>query len=255
MVSSVNTPEQPLHGFPLCTVQILLRVIATKPPEFLQMSVQHLFLDEKTTLQELKTRCYQTDRLTNWHALRGLQRLRRLALSVKELLKLHATDARSVLDHITHLQVFVDCGDHPQWHACIPAMSSLTHIAPPFRKDPQLRTTLRECTNIRCIVLLATDARTSQLKNNLVRVALRARLRLKTKCERFQNFPVPSGCLHSHLLRPIVLPSANTMVNAGADGIDVASGSKALDVEQDPRSKDSVQPGRNWSQHGGGVNG
>ncbi|KAF8143026.1 hypothetical protein K438DRAFT_2111061 [Mycena galopus ATCC 62051] len=172
MVSSFNTAEQPLHGFPLCSVRILLRVIATKPPEFLQKSVQHLFLDAKTTLQELETICmacngvvdlfhfhtgYDTG-LKKLHALCGLQRLRRLTLSVKELETLRAIDGRSALDYITHLEVIFDSGHHPQWHARLCAMSSLTHIALPtaMRNDPQLRATLRECTNISCIVFLET---------------------------------------------------------------------------------------------------
>ncbi|KAF8179291.1 hypothetical protein K438DRAFT_1254130 [Mycena galopus ATCC 62051] len=165
--SSYKSFAQTSPDLPIFTLEILLRVIASKPPRFLQNSVQHLFLDDTTTPQELITICTACNDVVdlfhhdtgsaNLPSLDGFYHLRRLALSMDELRLIDS--GRSVLDKITHLELLnpqdFSFKDLP---AFISLMSRLTHIAlNVMPREDRVLIALRECGSICCIIFLIED--------------------------------------------------------------------------------------------------
>jgi hypothetical protein len=87
----------------------------------------------------------------------GLQHLRSLALSLKDLLQCCSIEAaHSVLGNVTHLELLdTDDADH-NISACLPLMSRLTHISTDsLLHGPSFQTAPRPCQNIQCLVALA----------------------------------------------------------------------------------------------------
>ncbi|KAF8185597.1 hypothetical protein K438DRAFT_2155471 [Mycena galopus ATCC 62051] len=126
-------------GFPLFRVEILLRVIASKPLQFLQHSVQHLFLEDRTTQQELIIICSACG---VWRSL-GLDDLSLI------------DDGRSVLPKITHLELLNPAETFDNLLPLLPLMRFLTHIALNYIPgEGKVLTALRKCGNLSCIIFL-----------------------------------------------------------------------------------------------------
>lgn len=163
--------RQEMRGFPVITPEILQRVVATQPPQFLQNHVKHLFLKDlgSSELETVLTACSGVTNLlsypaysTHLGALGAMKNLRRIALSIETFLGYcnTASDSSS-LPKITHLEL-LDTSENPstpQLAACLPLMPRLTHVAFNYisRNDVHLHTALCANTNLRCILVLIKD--------------------------------------------------------------------------------------------------
>ncbi|KAJ7793824.1 hypothetical protein B0H13DRAFT_2513490 [Mycena leptocephala] len=153
-----RTPRQ-IAGFPIFTEDIILRVIATKPPEFLQNAVKHLVFDCDTpAVDAILTACPRvTNIFENSHlrfaAPRRLGHLRRLTISVEAFLQCY--DVSLCLANLTHLGLLYR-GLTPDVDLCtvLALIPRLTHISLAAQHTPMLYTALHEDTRLHCIVLL-----------------------------------------------------------------------------------------------------
>jgi len=184
MLVASRVKEWPMLGFPQITLEILLRVIATKPPQFLQKSVKHFFLDAPLDSLELETIFMACNRITNlfdplpstahWRALGALKHLQRVALPLDVFLECyHIDNTQSLLVNITHLEL-LETRRNPRIDnlcACLPLMPRLTHIAlDSISLHWRLQTALCENTKIQCILFLVSlgDAEEMQSTNVLL---------------------------------------------------------------------------------------
>ncbi|KAJ7339782.1 hypothetical protein DFH08DRAFT_246882 [Mycena albidolilacea] len=168
--------------FPLFTFEILFKVIATKPLEFLQNAVRYLYIDgpvESAELQSICTACKHVVSLFHYEGPRArlvpelldnLQHLRYLALSFDILRDCHTGRQTSCVSHITRLELF-DTQEDP-WvdDLCryLPLMTCLTHIAfDSVLHDQPVQTALLATKNLRCILLLVNADYVSQRLRNL----------------------------------------------------------------------------------------
>ncbi|KAF7368432.1 hypothetical protein MVEN_00166200 [Mycena venus] len=169
-----------IPSFPACPVDVLLRLIKTKPPAFLQQSVKHLFLDESVfaleaeTVQTVLSSCTQAVNvfascLTSTQALDPLarfQRLRRLTIDVHDFISVCVIDGTALPDTLTHLHLlnttsyFQYTGDPyvPALTAHISSLKHLTHIA--FDSAPPNALYAKLCSRWRtqCVVCLNLEA-------------------------------------------------------------------------------------------------
>ncbi|KAJ7831139.1 hypothetical protein B0H14DRAFT_3713999 [Mycena olivaceomarginata] len=160
-------------GFPIFTVDILPRTIATKPPQFLQNSVQHLFLEAHLVPLELAAICAECNKVLNLFdcstfatldldILGGLKHLRSLALGLDDFLRCcNIEGTRSLLGKITHLELFDTTGSERMENlaACFHLMPRLTHLAlASISFGVPLQTALRDNKNIQWILFLVSDS-------------------------------------------------------------------------------------------------
>ncbi|KAJ7806543.1 hypothetical protein B0H14DRAFT_2875486 [Mycena olivaceomarginata] len=159
-----------MFDFPLFTIDILLRVIETKPPGFLQNSVRYLHIDapiKHSDLQTIGAACsgvmnlfhYCTGIAMSPGVLSGLQNLRFLTISLREFLHCCSfTKVHSVLANITHLE-FLETGHFRRevLAAHLPLLPRLTHLAlDSILLDVPFRTALRANKTLQCIVCLVS---------------------------------------------------------------------------------------------------
>ncbi|KAF7346629.1 Peptidylprolyl isomerase [Mycena sanguinolenta] len=156
--------DQDLLGFPPLTVEVLLRVIATKSPDFLRNSVQHIYLGQPMGRGELKIVSAACSRVVNlFHLNAGisdpgvlgcLHHLRKLGLSCEDFLGCCRTDScRAILNNLTHLELHA--GPFDDITPYLPLLRSLTHIS--LNRAPHhhpLQTALCASTQLRCIIVV-----------------------------------------------------------------------------------------------------
>ncbi|KAF8209942.1 hypothetical protein K438DRAFT_1810615 [Mycena galopus ATCC 62051] len=154
-------------SFPIFTVDILLRIIATKSPEFLQGSVRYIHFNVTTDATVRETICRACNRVENlflqcFHprlvdAVGGLRHLRRLKIWVMELVECSTfKSTRRMLRNLTHLEL-IGISAFPNHtkkvSACLPLMPRLTHISfTPISRHPSLHAALHAAKNLRCIL-------------------------------------------------------------------------------------------------------
>jgi hypothetical protein len=153
------------------SADVLLRLIAAKPPGFIQNAVKHLFIEEATTseAEAIFTACNHVTNLfdngTYAHDVRALltlQYIQRLALVISTFLERYTIDnTPSVFRNITHLELLGSCWDHTDLNdVCVRLglIPSLTHVAFNFAPLHEIfYTTLRADMRLLCIVFLSLD--------------------------------------------------------------------------------------------------
>ncbi|KAF7354180.1 hypothetical protein MVEN_01105700 [Mycena venus] len=158
-------------GLPIFSIQILLRVIATKSPEFLRKSVRHLFLDipiEPSIQNTIWTVCSGVVNLYIDPPLAvvmgGLQHLRRLTLWVSEFVKCcSVASTRPLLANVTHLALIgglISAEYTRKLLPCLSLMVGLTHISLGSISGygSRMHTTLCAKANLQCILFsIPTD--------------------------------------------------------------------------------------------------
>ncbi|KAJ6526377.1 hypothetical protein B0H19DRAFT_1275737 [Mycena capillaripes] len=144
VLSSFDSDSE-LHGYPITTAAILLRVIATKPAGFLENSVKHFFVSrgpvQASELQTIFTACNRVTNLFDSYTfasaahlgvLGTLRHLQRLALPLDEFLHCCSLEGtHSMLANLTHLEL-LRTGQQPRMEsvcAHLPLLSRLTHFA------------------------------------------------------------------------------------------------------------------------------
>ncbi|KAJ7744023.1 hypothetical protein DFH07DRAFT_1063448 [Mycena maculata] len=161
----------PVSGFPIFSLDVVLRAIDQKPPEFLKYAVKHLFLDvyrrydaRQQTASYLDTvlkACTgitslvaSTGLIDNLSTLASLDSLRRLTIDLREVFETNPQNcfAHSLFRNITHLEIIEFPNDQFTGITLIP---HLTHFA---FNDAGLCATLRpafhSCARLTCIILL-----------------------------------------------------------------------------------------------------
>ncbi|KAJ7308710.1 hypothetical protein DFH08DRAFT_975047 [Mycena albidolilacea] len=155
-----------MFDFPLFTIDILLRVIETKPPGFLQNSVRYLHIDapiKHLDLQTIGAACSGVMNLLYYcmgiamspGMLSGLQNLRFLTISLREFLHYCSfTKVHSVLANITHLELLETGHFRGEVLAAhLPLLLRLTHLAlNSILLDVPFRTALPVNKTLQCIV-------------------------------------------------------------------------------------------------------
>ncbi|KAJ6452908.1 hypothetical protein C8R45DRAFT_1112695 [Mycena sanguinolenta] len=155
-------------SYPVLSADRLLEIIRAKPPEFLQNSVQYLFLNTQINRNELRAVFTACSHVTNFvgYSCGSLQsltfgllpHLRRLTLALEDFLTCYTMEhTHSTLGRITHLELFSTWGNRnlARITRCLPFVPSLTHIT--LRSvvhDVPLQTALSAARNIHCIVFL-----------------------------------------------------------------------------------------------------
>ncbi|KAJ7868505.1 hypothetical protein B0H13DRAFT_1573477, partial [Mycena leptocephala] len=135
--SSLKSRE--ISGFPVFTADILLRVIASKPPGFLQNAVRNMLLDYEagrpSDVDAILTACNcVTNLFQSSTNVRALQHLQRLAISWDEAFLDYSVvdNPSSFLNNLTHLELrdgdwYRESVDHVC--AQVALIPSLTHIS------------------------------------------------------------------------------------------------------------------------------
>ncbi|KAJ7833876.1 hypothetical protein B0H14DRAFT_2514769 [Mycena olivaceomarginata] len=161
-------------GFPIFTVDVLLRAIATKPAQFLQNSVQHLFLDAPLEPSALEAICEECNKVVNLFdcytfatvsdlgVFGALSDLRFIALALGDFLRCcNVEGTRSLLANITHLELLDTMGNERMENlpVCLPLLPRLTHLAlTSISFGVPLQIALRDNKNIQCILFLVSDS-------------------------------------------------------------------------------------------------
>ncbi|KAJ7856790.1 hypothetical protein B0H13DRAFT_2576324 [Mycena leptocephala] len=164
-----------ISGFPVFTADILLRVIASKPPGFLQNAVRHLFFDvgeageqsEQSEVEAILTACNRVTNLyDNFHFIvnvHAIQQLRRLALPLETFLERCPVDSvSSFFRNITHLELLgYDVGweedDGVYTHlALIPHLTHISFNSLSF-ENPVFYAALRADTRLHCFVFFDSE--------------------------------------------------------------------------------------------------
>ncbi|KAJ7856788.1 hypothetical protein B0H13DRAFT_1641286 [Mycena leptocephala] len=168
--SSLKSREIP--GFPVFTADILLRVIASKPPGFLQNAVRHLLLDyqagQPSDVDAIFMACNRVTNLFQSFApttnVRALQHLQRLAISWDQAFLDHSLvdNPSSFLNNLTHLELLDGYWNRESVdHVCgqLALIPSLTHIS--FNEVPDentiFYTALLENVRLHCFVFLSVS--------------------------------------------------------------------------------------------------
>ncbi|KAJ6535536.1 hypothetical protein B0H19DRAFT_1183705 [Mycena capillaripes] len=158
-------------GFPVFTAEILLRVIANKPTDFLGRSVKHLFVDyaaSPSELAEILAACTGVTNLfgqfvTNPHmqALDALRCVQRLTIDHRALFRANIVDlATSLFRTVTHLELLdlTDMEDGPGICARLALLPHLTHLAiNNTMHNVVSHAGLRADIRLQCIVFLGSD--------------------------------------------------------------------------------------------------
>ncbi|KAJ7868503.1 hypothetical protein B0H13DRAFT_2558641 [Mycena leptocephala] len=145
-----------ISGFPVFTVDILLRVIESKPPGFLQNAVRHLFFDgeageqsEQSEVEAILAACNRVKNLydnfqfiVNVHA---IQPLRRLALPLETFLE------RCRRDPSTACLLFSEDEDVCTRLALIPHLTHISFYSAPF-ENTVFYAALHADTRLHCFV-------------------------------------------------------------------------------------------------------
>ncbi|KAJ6452920.1 hypothetical protein C8R45DRAFT_1193285 [Mycena sanguinolenta] len=167
VVMSVLPFGEPV-SYPVLSAGLLLDIIRTKPPEFLQNFVQHLFLNTRIKRNELSavfTACSHVTNLLDYSygsprnpTFGQLPHLRRLTLALEDFLACYTMEhIHSTLGRITHLELFNtwDNRNLARLTRCLRLVPALTHIAlRSVAHDVPLQTALCAARNIHCIVFL-----------------------------------------------------------------------------------------------------
>ncbi|KAJ7914453.1 hypothetical protein B0H13DRAFT_2002713, partial [Mycena leptocephala] len=169
---SSSLKSRKISGFPVFTADILLRVIASKPPGFLQNAVRNLLLDyqagQPSDVDAIFMACNRVTNLVQSFAptinVRALQHLQRLAIGWYQTFLDHSPvdNPSSFLNNLTHLELLDGFWD-PEFvdHLCaqLALIPSLTHIS--FNEVPHENTTfytaLVENVRLRCFVFLSVS--------------------------------------------------------------------------------------------------
>ncbi|KAJ6550054.1 hypothetical protein B0H19DRAFT_1264917 [Mycena capillaripes] len=165
---SKGSSQRPVPGFPSIPVDILLDVIAKKPPSFFASATKYLFLHDGTenlqpsTVAAIVAACPRVTDLSGHFSsskvlceLGGLQCLRRLALHPDLLFAPSGDFAHPFLRNITHLELFTTFCRPADLCAGVALIPHLTHVS--FNnifQVAEVQAMLREDVRLRCIVFL-----------------------------------------------------------------------------------------------------
>ncbi|KAF8190601.1 hypothetical protein K438DRAFT_1831357 [Mycena galopus ATCC 62051] len=185
-----SSHRQKFYGFPVITASVLLRVIETKPPHFLQNAVKIFFFQrgpfqsteldiEPSDLEIILPACTGVTTLFDDHvlestatyaALAPLRHLRRLTLQLRHFLNCCSIDStHSTLSNITHLELTHASQDLRSESVCasLPLMPNLTHFC--ISSIPHylpLQTALCASTKIACVVFaVKVGEQSEQIQN------------------------------------------------------------------------------------------
>ncbi|KAJ7840186.1 hypothetical protein B0H14DRAFT_3458272 [Mycena olivaceomarginata] len=158
-------------GFPIFTLDILLEVIATKPPEFLENAIKHVYFDIPLPLSPTPSiyRAFSGvinvfDRHNFFSLATGedvvgrFSHLQRLAMYLDAFISSTSTRGTpSILAGITHLELTHTFNNYSMENlpAYLSLLPHLTHIdLMSIENDPLMRTAFCENTHLQCIVFL-----------------------------------------------------------------------------------------------------
>jgi hypothetical protein len=180
LYQSILVSSATLSGFPVFSVDILLRVIATKPPKFLQNAVRNLFIEDATQSEAaaILMACNRVTNLilfehslplSNVPLLGALQFLRQLAVSIEAFAECCTVDdVPALFPNITHLELLDTYWDPTlDVHgvcARLALIANLTHVAFNFAPlNDVFYSILRADTRLRCIAFFSLHA--DEMKN------------------------------------------------------------------------------------------
>ncbi|KAJ7895356.1 hypothetical protein B0H13DRAFT_2338850 [Mycena leptocephala] len=169
LYQSILVSSATLSGFPVFSVDILLRVIATEPPKFLQNAVRNLSIEDATQSEAAAILMPHSLPLSNVPLLGALQFLRQLAVSIEGFAECCTIDdVPALFPNITHLELLDTYWDPTlDVHgvcARLALIANLTHVAFNFAPlNDVFYSILRADTRLRCIAFFSLHA--DEMKN------------------------------------------------------------------------------------------